>query len=72
MKIELKNQAAKLKLITEELESALKHSKIASEHFVNSEVPRACAHALALEGHIIAIAELLAEIAKFHRTKAKV
>lgn len=72
MKVELQDQAAKLKSITDELESALKHSKIASEHFVNSEVPRACAHTLALEGHIIAITELLAEIAKLHRTKAKV
>lgn len=72
MKSELQDQAAKLKSITEELEGAAKHSRIAAEHFLNSDVPRACAHTLALEGHIAVIAEILEEVAKLHRLKAKV
>lgn len=55
-----------------ELESALKHSNSAVDHFKNSEVPRACAHTLALEGHLCTVKKLLCEIAKFYRTKAGV
>ena len=72
MNNDLKEQSNRLKSISTELEKALKHSNIAIEHFQNSEVPRACAHTLALEGHIHAVKELLKEIAKFHRIKAEV
>lgn len=72
MKNELEDQSNRLKSISTELEKALKHSQIAADHFLNSEVPRACAHTLALEGHLIVISEVLKEIAKTHRIKASV
>lgn len=72
MNNELNEQSNRLKSISVELEKALKHSNIAIEHFQNSEVPRGCAHTLALEGHIHVVKELLVEIAKLHRMKAGV
>ena len=72
MNNDLKDQSNRLKSISAELEKALKHSSIAIDHFQNSEVPRACAHTLALEGHIHVVQELLIEISKLHSIKAGV
>jgi len=54
-----------------ELEKALKHCQIASSHFRSKEVPRGCAHALAMQGHLLVAGEWLEEFAKFHRTRAR-
>lgn len=72
MNNDILNQINRLKAIASELELALKHSTVAVDHFQNSEVPRACAHTLALEGHLIIATDLLKEIAKFHSSKAAI
>jgi hypothetical protein len=56
----------------DELERAAKHLRIAAEHFRNREVPRGCAHALAVYGHMRVVQRQLDEHAELHRTKAQV
>jgi ferritin len=72
MNDELKAQAQKLFQIAEELEKSAQHAKIAAGHFNSGEVPRACAHTLATEGHIHAANDLLKEVAKAHSLKSRV
>jgi hypothetical protein len=71
MENDLEMQAKRLLQIAEELESAATHARTASNHFKQSEVPRGCAHSMAVEGHLIVAKDLLKEIAKTHRLKAK-
>jgi hypothetical protein len=54
-----------------ELEKALKHCQIAARHFRSKEVPRGCAHAMAMQGHLQIAADWLDEFAKIHRTFAR-
>jgi hypothetical protein len=54
-----------------ELEKALKHCQIAARHFRSQEVPRGCAHAVAMQGHLQIAADWLEEFARIHRTFAK-
>ncbi len=70
MKNELEQQTERLNLVATELEQAMKHAKIAANHFASTEVPRACAHTLAVQGHLNIVNEILGEVAKLHRTKA--
>lgn len=67
----LEAQSKKLLQIAEELERAAAHAKIAANHFKSGEVPRGCAHSLAVEGHISVASETLSLVAKDHRLKAK-
>lgn len=68
----LEAQAKKLQQITEELEKGIAHAKVAAGHFKSGEVPRGCAHSFALEGHIAAASEILSQMAKDHRVKARI
>jgi hypothetical protein len=70
-KAQFEQQANALDEAAAELEKAAAHAKTAAAHFRSSEVPRACAHVLAVEGHLQATTESLAEIAKRHRLAAK-
>ncbi len=72
MKNELEQQSERLNLVATELEQAMKHAKIAASHFSSTEVPRACAHTLAVHGHLAVVKDILAEVAKLHKTKAGV
>jgi hypothetical protein len=67
----LEAQAKRLDSVVRELEVAINHAKTAAAHFRSSEVPRGCAHTLALEGHLVAATELSNEIAKEHRQAAR-
>jgi hypothetical protein len=71
MNNDLEDQSKRLLQIAEELESAAAHARTASNHFKQSEVPRGCAHSLAVEGHLFVAKDLLEEVAKTHRLKAK-
>lgn len=64
-------QAKHLDEIAVELEKAVAHAKTAASHFRSGEVPRGCAHAVAVEGHLIAANEHAQQIAKTHRLAAK-
>jgi hypothetical protein len=66
----LEQQAKSLDEIVGELEKAVAHTKTAASHFRAGEVPRGCAHTLAVEGHILAATEALSLVAKRHRVKA--
>lgn len=48
----LEKNARTLKELEVELEKALRHCRMASLRFEEGNVPNACAHILALEGHI--------------------
>jgi hypothetical protein len=63
-------QAKSLDAIVTELEQAIAHAKIAAVHFRSGEVPRGCAHALAVDGHIQSANEALSQIAQRHRLAA--
>ena len=56
----------------DELERAAKHLRIAAEHFRNREVPRRCAHALAVYGHMRLVQRQLDEHAELRRTRSQV
>lgn len=67
----IENQANRLDQVTQELEKALAHAKIASSHFRSQEIPRACAHTVAVLGHVAVVNGLLQELAIDHRLAAK-
>ena len=67
---ELEKTAEKLDIIALELEKALAHCKTASAHFTNKEVPRGCAHILAMQGHLASAEQLQKEIAIVHASRA--
>lgn len=67
---DLEQQAVRMKSIANELDQAMRHAEIAADHFASSEVPRGCAHTLAVQGHLVVVNEILNEIAKLHKNKA--
>ena len=64
-------QAKRFDAIVEEAGKIADHARIAATHMRNAEVPRAGAHALALEGHLINARRLLDEIAVEHAKRAR-
>lgn len=66
----LSAQARKLLETAVELEKAARHARIAADHFKSGEVPRACAHTVATEGHIHAANDFLKAVAMAHSLKA--
>lgn len=58
--------------IAKELSEAAKHAEVASKHFSNKDIPRACAHSTAPQGHIEAASSLIREFQMVHRKFAKV
>ena len=66
----LEAQAERLDKIAEELERAAAHARTASAHFRAGEVPRGCAHKVALDGHLVSVKMLADEIAAVHSTQA--
>jgi hypothetical protein len=63
-------QAKALDRIVAELEKAIAHAKVGAVHFRSGEVPRGCAHALAVDGHIQIANEALSQLAQRHRLAA--
>lgn len=57
--------------LASELESAVAHAKIAATHFRSQEVPRGCAHAVAVQGCLAEAQELMNEFMKAHRESAR-
>lgn len=53
-----------------ELDRAAGHCRVAAEHFRNREVPRACAHAWAAEGHVREAEDRLGQQARVHAARA--
>jgi hypothetical protein len=64
--------AAELESAADELEAAVAHLRIAATHFRDGEIPRACAHAFAAEGHMIEARHHVEHRAVVHRTKSRV
>lgn len=63
-------QAKDLDEIATELEKAIAHAKTAAAHFRSGAVPRGCAHAFAVDGHVQIANEVLSRVAKRHRLTA--
>ncbi len=57
--------------ISKELTEAAKHAEIAATHFANKDIPRACAHSSATQGHIQAAEILIREFQLIHRKFAR-
>lgn len=54
----------------EELETAARHLRVAGKHMRETEIPRACAHAFAAQGHLVTAERLLGENAVLHASKS--
>lgn len=52
--------------IAEELEAAAAHYRTTAKHFTNTDVPRAGAHALAGQGHMVNAQNQINEAAQHH------
>jgi hypothetical protein len=65
-----KEQACRLDAIALEAAKVVDHARIAATHFRAGEIPRAGAHVLALEGHLIGVRQRLDEIALDHAARA--
>lgn len=57
--------------IARELTEAAKHAEVAAKHFSNKDVPRACAHSSAVQGHLEAVEILIREFHLIHRKFAR-
>ncbi len=64
-------QAKRFDALAEEADKVAAHARIAATHFRAGEVPRAGAHALALEGHLVNARRLLDEAAVEHAKRAR-
>lgn len=64
--------AAELESAADELERAVAHLRVAATHFREAEIPRACAHTFAAEGHMIEACRHVEHRAVVHRTKSRV
>jgi hypothetical protein len=64
-------QAERFDSIAREAENLAAHARTAAAHFRNHEIPRAGAHALALEGHLVNIGRTLDEVAVEHAGRSK-
>lgn len=67
----LQHQSENFKSISSELEKALAHSKVCESHFKDGNVPRGCAHTVALEGHLLLVLEKLESVKLLHAKMAK-
>ena len=71
MNEDLETQARHFERIAAELERAREHARTAAAHFRRGEVPPGCAHALAMEGHLLQVRDDYAAAARLHATKAE-
>jgi len=62
--------AANLTEAAAELERAAAHARTAAAHFLGREVPRGCAHIVAVEGHLLKARRLLDGVAETHAAHA--
>jgi CHAD domain-containing protein len=67
----LDKQATLYEQAAHELDLAAKHLRVTAEHFRNKEVPRACAHVLASQGHLLTVQKIIEEHAILHASKAR-
>ena len=63
--------AATLNDIAGELERAAAHARTASKHFEAPEVPRGCAHIVAVEGHMMKARRALEGVLENHAAHAE-
>jgi len=57
-------------VIASELRRASEHAVVAARHFRESDVPRGCAHAFALEGHLRRATDEIADLSKLHAERS--
>lgn len=62
--------AQEYETLQRELEAAMEHCRVAAGHYREENVPRACAHAFAIQGHLHMAQQRLGELAKAHAEKA--
>lgn len=62
--------AARYEQLAAELELAVRHLRTSARHFRDREVPRACAHAFAAQGHMRTAQQQLDDLAIEHAAKS--
>ena len=68
---DLQKAAARHEAVAAELEQAAKHLRRAAENFRNQDVPRAAAHRVAADGHLVRSRAELDALAVLHAEKSK-
>jgi hypothetical protein len=66
----LRQVAERFDRIADALRLAAEHAATAGRHFRDADVPRGCAHALALEGHLRSAMDEVARISKLHAERS--
>jgi hypothetical protein len=56
--------------VADDLEAAAAHLRHTARHYRNGDVPRACAHVVAAQGHLSVVDRELRSWAEFHATRA--
>ena len=64
-------QALRFDQIAREAEALAAHARDVAVHFRNNEIPRAGAHAFAVDGHLASITRLLSESAIEHSRRSR-
>lgn len=67
----LKDQIDRMKTVLQQLELASTHSKTCISHLESQEIPRTCAHLVALEGHLEVVKSEISEFKRKHSQMAK-
>lgn len=63
-------QAEAYKQAAKELKLAAKHLRTTARHFKNREIPGACAHILATQGHLLSVQKTIEHHAIIHASKS--
>jgi predicted deacetylase len=67
---DLEVAAERCEFAAQELERAALHLRTAAKHFREHEVPRACAHLFAAQGHMFGTQAMINERAVVHASKS--
>jgi hypothetical protein len=66
----LDRQAEFYEQAAKELDMAAAHLRTTAKHFRNREIPRACAHVFATQGHLLTVQKIIEDHALLHATKS--
>ena len=66
----LAEQADTIESAAEQLDLAVAHLRRAADHFRGGAVPRACAHTVAGEGHLVNARRLLDDVSTTHASRS--
>jgi hypothetical protein len=71
MTVASEEQAQRLDRIAEEGARMVDHARAAAAHFRSGDIPRAGAHALALNGHLVNVRAIFDSLSTVHASKSE-